>query len=784
MGAVRMLRDRDPGGAAMRRSCRAGIVAPGLFALSVELIGNATTGLFAAFGSIALLLFVDFRGPLRQRLALQATLVLAGVFLICVGTLASRSAWLAAVATAVVAFCVVFSGVVSSTVASCSTSLLATFILAVTLPGSPGTIPERLAGHLMAGAASFIAVAVLWPAPVREPLRLETARTCTLLARRLRAEAECVRGDAAAHCIDEARAAADEATDAVAMLRRSFFATPYRPTGLASGERALIRLVDEVLGLEEILGRTPLGGSPLPTAGAVREARLAAADLLEAGARALAADTLAPGTLQAGRQRILDTIGAVEHTVTVTPWSPDGLMPQTPTPDLVSSLEPGFRSQEISSTVSAIVTNITVVLAAHRLRWWERALGRRPAGLPSSLSSAQERAAAHATLRSVWLRNSFRAAIALGLAVLIAEISGVQHSFWVVFGAMAVLRSNAVQTGQNALRAILGTAAGIVVGGALIYTMGSDTTVFWILLPFAVVFTGLAPAAVSFAAGQAGFTAALLILFNIIAPVGWSIGLVRIEDVAIGCAVSIGAGLLFWPRGAGAALGRAMADSFAESARYLRRSVEYGVSRCDASAVVVPAPEDERRNAAAAGRRLDDAFRGFLAERGTKRLPLAEATKVVTAVAVLRLTADAILSLWEQDEGTAADDHTGARAELLEAGSLMCAWYHESARALAGDGDVPDPTEWDPGAADRLLAAVRHDVAGRNPGDSRTAVKVLWTADHIDVARRLQGSIVEPLRAVVALQEDRSWSAGAAERVAKRIREIELDAIRDVRERA
>ena len=63
---------------------------------------------------------------------------------------------------------------------------------------------------------------------------------------------------------------------------------------------------------------------------------------------------------------------------------------------------------------------------------------------------------------------------------------------------------------------------------------------------------GLAPATISFAAGQAAFTLTLLILFNILAPAGCKIGLVRVEDIALGCVSSLAVGLLFWPRGAGA----------------------------------------------------------------------------------------------------------------------------------------------------------------------------------------------------------------------------------------
>ena len=54
--------------------------------------------------------------------------------------------------------------------------------------------------------------------------------------------------------------------------------------------------------------------------------------------------------------------------------------------------------------------------------------------------------------------------------------------------------------------------------------------------------------------GEAGFTLVVIILFNIIDPLGWTVGLTRIEDVAIGCGVSIVVGLLFWPRGAASLL--------------------------------------------------------------------------------------------------------------------------------------------------------------------------------------------------------------------------------------
>ena len=47
-----------------------------------------------------------------------------------------------------------------------------------------------------------------------------------------------------------------------------------------------------------------------------------------------------------------------------------------------------------------------------------------------------------------------------------------------------------------------------------------------------------------------------------------------------------------------------------------------------------------------ASRRLDDAFRTYIAERGAKPIPLAEVTTLATGVVALRLAADAVLDLW------------------------------------------------------------------------------------------------------------------------------------------
>jgi hypothetical protein len=738
MAALHWLRERDRGFAALRRAARTALVMPAMFALGDKVIANPALATFSAFGSFAMLLLVDFAGPMRARLQAQAALAVTGGVFVCLGTLASRSTALAAIAMTLVAFGVLFAGVVSSVLAGATTSLLLAFILPVSLPGPASDIPDRLAGWGLAGGAALLAVWLLWPAPTRDPVRGAAIVACRALAARLRTEVAHVMHGASAADHDAAVARADEAVGA---LHAVFFATPYRPTGLSTAARAAVRLVDELKWLNTTVAHAaprPVGMPADPSACAVKSA---AAAVLERSAELLEAPRQSPDALHAAQAALRETLVALEQGATQR--LPLGA---TGGGDVITSLDPSFRAQELSFVASQIATNVDFAAAAERRSWLAQLLGRQPAGLAGPLSAAQERAGAHADPRSVWLQNSVRGAVALGLAVLVAKLTGVQHSFWVVLGTLAVLRSNALSTGENALRGLLGTAAGFVAGGVLVALIGTNTTVLWVLLPPAILLAGLAPAAVSFAAGQAAFTVVLLILFNILAPEGWRIGLVRIEDVAIGFGVSLLVGLLFWPRGAAAALARALAEAYVDSASYLARTVQFGIGRCDAGTPSQPAPTSEAIQAAAASRRLDDTFRTYLAERGAKRLPLADVTSLLTGVVGLRLAGDAVLDLWEQD-GATGGDRADARVQLLATTELMTGWYRNFAASLTGQAAVPQPLAHDESADARLVAAVSHDLRGEDGSATATAVRVIWTGDHLDAARRLQDALVGSARA-------------------------------------
>lgn len=340
-----------------------------------------------------------------------------------------------------------------------------------------------------------------------------------------------------------------------------------------------------------------------------------------------------------------------------------------------------FHANAIAVAVLALAAEALVAtrgatpewLDAERRRWMigSAALAQ-TARRVSNIASA---AATNASLRSVWFVNSLRGSVALAASVAVADIVGVQHGFWVVLGTLSVLRTNAASTGSTAVRALAGTAIGFVIGGALLVAIGSDTTALWVALPVAVLVAAYAPGTAPFAVGQAAFTVTVAVLFNLLVPVGWKVGVVRIEDVALGAAVSVAAGFLFWPRGVSAVVGDDLADVFRGGASYLSQAVDWATgaraSEPDAAVAV-----------GIAGERLDDALRGLMAEQGTKRLTGRELWRLVGGSLRLRLTARAVADL-------PRDRLVGSAAPVLDRRtSTLAVWYERLAELVGRPSGV------------------------------------------------------------------------------------------------
>jgi len=158
----------------------------------------------------------------------------------------------------------------------------------------------------------------------------------------------------------------------------------------------------------------------------------------------------------------------------------------------------------------------------------------------------------------------------------------------------------------------------------------------------------------------------------------------------------------------------------------------------------------QSREAAASARRLDDAYRTYLAERGAKPLSLADTTTLVTGVVGLRLAADSVVALWQHaGKCVSKADQSAAHNAILESTDSVTGWYRGLAESLGSRGPIPNPVELRPESAARLVDSVRTDLVGADGLATATAVRVIWTGDHVDVARRLQPGLAAAAKVAV-----------------------------------
>lgn len=695
---------------AFKSAARAAIVMPAVFALADKLIGKPQTSLFAAFGSFALLVLVEFTGPPRTRLLAYLGLAGVGAAYITLGTLCSRNPWLAASAMVLVGFATLFAGVINGYFAAGATAALLTFVLPVTVPVPNSAIPERLEGWALAAGAGICALMLLWPPRQRADLQRRAAEALRAVADLLDAERE-----TGAERARLARASVDA-------LGRRLLSIQHRPTGPTRPMAALASLPDELDWLLSFVTFEP--DAPLEIACAEdSEAMKAAAAVLRASA-----ERLEGGEGQPDFERLDASRDAVAHALMRR--LPE-LPVDTPVGEIPQALDAPFRIRAL--TYASRQAGVYGLLASGaEVSELDDADIARLRPIRDAVEATERLTLAHASVRSVWFRNSLRGAIGLGIAVFIAQRTGLQHGFWVVLGTLSVLRSNALGTGRSIVGALGGTAVGIIVGAVLVIGIGTHAAVLWFVLPIAVFLAAYAPRAISFAAGQAGFTVVLFLLFNIIQPVGWSVGLVRVEDVAIGFGVSLLVGLLFWPRGAGSLLREELAVAFARGADYVvaaARPLSEGESD----------PARAERAADAALRRLDDAFGQYLAERSATKYKVEDVAALVGGAAHVRRAAQSLAEL-----GRMADPNTQVErcARNLD-GELQAfhAWYTSLGSALVERRRVPPPHARDTKGGRRLLACVREAARDRDRATVNAALVLLWSSQHLDNLRRLEAHL-------------------------------------------
>jgi uncharacterized membrane protein YccC len=652
---------------AVMRALRAVLVIPAVFALTYEGFGNLQMALFAAFGGFAHLIVASFGGSRRDKIVAHLGLAVTGSVALVIGTAVSGIEWLAVLVTIPVAFGIFFAGVAWPNAASGVNGALFGYLLPVATPGTVSMIPERLAGWWVASVAASVAVLLLSPPSPGDRLRAAAAGSARELAARLETSVSGTPGTADRDAFKKAR---NELTSV-------FASTPYRPTGLATTDRGLASVVQLLEWCTTLIADATDGHLRLDRAPACDRELFAA----------IAAVLRQTGDLLAGQDgtTALPDVGEMERRQEASVTCRRSLDPGDD--DLVEvTASRAIHAATISIAVRAMVGDAliatrrasTETIAARRRGWYgAQAQGTTAGRRAAALSGAMRVMAGHASLRSVWFRSSLRGSLALAAAVLVADRTGVQHGLWVVLGTLSVLRSNAASTGSTALRALGGTVIGFAAGALLLLGLGTSTPVLWAALPVAIAVAAYAPGTLPFAVGQAAFTIVVVVLFNLLQPVGWKLGLLRVQDVAMGCAVSLVVGVLFWPRGASSVVGDDLADAFRRGAAYLTQAVDLALgTRRD--------PPDTAVAAVTAGIRLDEALRGYLVEQGAKRLSKEDLWTLVVATMQLRLTATSLASLQALEPARRHHPSMDRARATLEHDMANIAGFYERIAALVG----------------------------------------------------------------------------------------------------
>ncbi|MCW2897339.1 MAG: hypothetical protein JWO75_6828 [Actinomycetia bacterium] len=740
---------------AAMRAARATVVIPALFAITYKVVGDPQMALFATFGGFATLIVAGFGGTKRDKLAGHVGLALVGSLALVIGTLVSETTWLAAVVTVPVTFAIFFAGIGGPNPASGTTAAMFAYVLPVASAGGAATIPSRLEGWLLASAAGTIAVLLFSPPNPGSRLRAAAAGLAGEIASLVRA--------AAGGAVTER----EPMLAAKVRLQTAFTAAPYRPTGLATADQALSRLVQLLEWGAAQAGDAFDGHIDLTkSCTADRELLRTAAGLFD--------DTRALLTGQAADP----DFAALEAARAASAARLSDLSGRAGEPDSRLAASQAVHAQAIA--VIAREAAADALIASRRASFDTTIQTLISTSGIAGLAEAVALVRRNATFRSVWFLNSLRGAVALAAAVAVADLSGVQHGFWVVLGTLSVLRTSAASTGATAWRGLAGTVVGFVVGGALLVGIGTNPDALWVVLPLAVLVAGYAPGTTPFLVGQAAFTVTVVVLFNLLAPVGWTVGLLRIEDVAIGCAVSLAVGVLFWPRGASAVVAKDLADAFRSGATYLTEAVEWALSE-------LMVPPRAALTATSAAIRLDDAVRGFLTEQGSKRLSKEDLWALVNASSTLRLTAYTLAGL-RTAAPAVEGDFGGACLPLAGsdeyAGAPACVGLRSVTAGLAGfygavadevSRPAPGPPVLLPPPAMVGPAMPRHEPGGAGSGgagsggDGSSAAEVispaqqlphphlLWVQEHLHHLSASARTVSEPALRLAEIRQRPWW---------------------------
>ena len=247
------------------------------------------------------------------------------------------------------------------------------------------------------------------------------------------------------------------------------------------------------------------------------------------------------------------------------------------------------------------------------------------------------------------------------------------------------------------------------------------------------------------------FTLVVLVLFNLLAAGGWRVGLVRVEDVAIGAGVSLLVGVLIWPRGASGDRAPRARQRLPRLRPLPRRHDHHPARRR-----TPPADDQAAREASDSAQLLDTAVRDYLANQSAARGRLHDLTVLSSGAArlrrIARLLEDPGALVHLAPVGETLPRLARARDAFDAQRHARVDWYAALGQAISRSSDPPlpevdevdgsgerRPTRGPAAARDRdSVDAVVLGGAGAGAGAVQPGLALAWAQRHLDVLAELE----------------------------------------------
>jgi uncharacterized membrane protein YccC len=158
----------------------------------------------------------------------------------------------------------------------------------------------------------------------------------------------------------------------------------------------------------------------------------------------------------------------------------------------------------------------------------------------------------------------------MGVAGLVSEVLPLQRSYWVPLTVAIVFKPDYGSVFARALQRGIGTIVGAVAGAVLLVLVHGT----WLLIPFAVL-AALLPYGRSRNYGLLAtfLTPLVVVLIDLLTPVGWRLAEDRLIDTLIGCLIVLLIGFAPWPMSWYAFLPQQYAQTALDVRRYLEEAL-------------------------------------------------------------------------------------------------------------------------------------------------------------------------------------------------------------------